>query len=912
VFRFVLVLAAAFWCGAALAADQPQYAPPPAWVKPAPIPAAPKTPASAAVQVLLTDRQMRLGVDVDEFYAETAFHILTPAGLTLVNGLSPSWNPETETLTFHKFNVLRDGQVIDLLGGGKKVTVVRREQNLELAMLDGDLTAVIQPEGLQVGDVVDLALTLTRRDPVMHGYSQAADALRHVGVAGRLRIRALWPSTKPIRWKTTDGMPSPKIEHSSDGDELTIDLTDAVAPNPPKGAPPRFADLGEIQLTQFKDWADVSSLMAPLYAKAESLAPDSPLRLEAQKIAASSTDPKVRAAAALRLVQDKVRYAFVGMSLGGYTPADADVTWVRRFGDCKGKTVLLLSLLNLLGVSAEPALVSTTAGDGLDARLPMMLFDHVIVRAQIAGKTYWLDGTRSGDRDLDAIEIPAFHWALPVQSAGAQLSPLTQPPLGQPGFESQLRLDASAGIDAAAPAHAEQLFRGDAAVGWNLILTASGHDEADRSMRDYWRGQLPWIDAKAVDFTYDDAQRVMRISMDGSANMDWSKDGAARYFQIADSSLGFEPAFKREPGLHADAPFAVNFPSFSTWTVVITLPNAGSGFGLMDAVDVDQTIAGVVYQRRTRLAGAVVTMTASERSLAPEFAASEAEADADALRLLADRDVTVRREMVAAADARETMDLGPTPADATGFSIQAAAYLERRDFSHAIADLDQAIKLAPTTAKYFYNRGVARFENQQDDQAMANFNQALRLDPSDAFALDARGELYLVRKDTKLAQADFAAAAKSAPNDVHRMHREADAYDETEHFDEEVGVYDQIIASAPTATHYNDRCWARAESGHDLEAALGDCATALKLEPNLFSAYDSRGFVELRLGRYDAAIKDYDAALQAASTQASSLFGRGIAELRKGDKLKAQNDIAAAKQAQPDIDATFAKLGVKP
>ena len=50
-------------------------------------------------------------------------------------------------------------------------------------------------------------------------------------------------------------------------------------------------------------------------------------------------------------MQDKVRYVFLGMNTGGYVPADADVTWARRFGDCKGKTTLLLAVLHELGIA---------------------------------------------------------------------------------------------------------------------------------------------------------------------------------------------------------------------------------------------------------------------------------------------------------------------------------------------------------------------------------------------------------------------------------------------------------------------------------------------------------------------------------------------------------------------------------
>ena len=915
--RFCIPLAAAIglaaWSGAACAADQPVYAPPPAWVKPAEIPKPPAAASGAPIQILLSDRQIRFGPDDDEFYSESAFRILAPSGLAIVNGLSQSWDPQTETVTFHRFNVIRDGQVIDLLGGGKKVTVVRRETNLELAMLDGDLTAAFQPEGLRVGDVVDLAFTLTRRDPSLKGNSQGFDVLGHVGVASRLRIRAIWPADKPIRWRVTDGMPAPKLTRTAAGVELDIEGTDVEVPKGPKDAPSRFENLGQIEFSQFPDWAAVSALMAPLYAKAETLAADSPLRAEAAKIAAASPDPKVRAAAALRLVQDQVRYAFVGMNLGGLVPADADVTWQRRFGDCKGKTVLLLALLHQLGIEAEPALVRTSGGDGLDQRLPILGFDHVIVRAEISGKTYWLDGTRIGDRGLDDIEIPAFHWALPVQPAGARLAPLIQPPLAAPTFDSLVRLDASAGFDATAGAHGEAVFRGDQAVFWNTTLTAGSRDQAELAQREYWRGRIATVDIKKVAFSFDDARRVITLSMDGTATLDWANNEGVRDFNIVDSNLGYAPDFKRDPGPGVDAPYAVEFPRYEAWTVVVTLPHKGAGVGMLNSGDVDQTIAGVRYLRRTRIEEGVATMTASEQALAPEFPATEAEADAAALRRLNDYDVVLRASSptTTLAVAAEDAD-APPPTDAASFQIRAAGYLAKDDFPKAIADLSQAMKLDPASSKYVYDRGVAYFENGQGDLALADFDHALAVNPKDELALEGRAEVFLFRGDLARAGKEFDAAATMSGDDPKVLEREGYAYDHAGRFEQEVAVWARLIAKTPTPDAYNRRCWARAQWGRDLPQALADCDASLKLRPDAPGTLDSRGLVDLRLGRLDDAIKDYDAALAKRPSQAPSLYGRGLAELRKGSTSAGQADLASAKSMSGDVAAAFDRIGVKP
>jgi tetratricopeptide (TPR) repeat protein len=111
---------------------------------------------------------------------------------------------------------------------------------------------------------------------------------------------------------------------------------------------------------------------------------------------------------------------------------------------------------------------------------------------------------------------------------------------------------------------------------------------------------------------------------------------------------------------------------------------------------------------------------------------------------------------------------------------------------------------------------------------------------------------------------------------------------------------------------FNNRCWARATAGRDLEQALTDCNAALRLKSNDAKTMDSRGFVYLRLNRLDDAIAGYNAALKIDSRQAPSLYGRGIAKLLKGDTAAGNIDIAAAKAVQANIAEEFAKYGIKP
>src|SRR3546814_1284715 len=87
-------------------------------------------------------------------------------------------------------------------------------------------------------------------------------------------------------------------------------------------------------------WADLSRTIAPLYATAGTIRDSGALAAEVDRIAAATSDPKARADAALRLVQNEIRYLYRGMENGNYVPQAPEATWSLRYGDCKAKTLL--------------------------------------------------------------------------------------------------------------------------------------------------------------------------------------------------------------------------------------------------------------------------------------------------------------------------------------------------------------------------------------------------------------------------------------------------------------------------------------------------------------------------------------------------------------------------------------------
>jgi transglutaminase-like putative cysteine protease len=576
------VLVLALGTEPARADDKPLYAPPAQWVQVAPVPAAPADPQPPAIQTLLDDNQAFADAQGITYYNRRVVKVVKTEGLALSGSRSMTWDPERQTLTLHSLTILRGGQTIDLLKDRKDVLVLRREKNMERAMLDGRMTASIQLNDLQVGDVVDWAYSLKHNEPILGGRSNDTERMAWSGVASRYRVRILWPDGAPLTWKATTGFPAPKLSMTGKTHELVVDVTNAVTPKAPVDAPVRFQRVGLLEATTYADWNEVSRRMAPLYVQAEVLTANSPLKAEAAAIAAANPDPKVRAFAALQLVEDKTRYLFLGMGDGGYKPAPADETWARRFGDCKGKTVLLLALLKELGIEAEPVLVATAGADGLDARAPSAApFNHVLVRAHVDGADYWLDGTRTGDRGgLETLRPPGYRWGLPVKVGGSSLVEIVQPPLNRPDSESRVRIDASAGLDAPAPTTITIVLRGDAGRMIARVTEAASRPDVERSLKQSFSSSFSWMTVEGVDWSTA-SDGTLTLTLSGKADLDWrlNDDVGQREFRLPGTGDGQAKILpRREPGPDSDAPYAVPYPSYGRTLFEIVLPGHGAGF----------------------------------------------------------------------------------------------------------------------------------------------------------------------------------------------------------------------------------------------------------------------------------------------------------------------------------------------
>lgn len=258
-----------------------------------------------------------------------------------------------------------------------------------------------------------------------------------------------------------------------------------------------------------------------------------------------------------------------------------------------------------------------------------------------------------------------------------------------------------------------------------------------------------------------------------------------------------------------------------------------------------------------------------------------------------------------------------TSVDATGVARRAAASAARHDFEQALADYNEACKLAPSEASYFLQRGMLKINSlHQGEQGASDIDRAIELKPDYVDALVARARIELRKHAIEQAVNDLDTVNRTAPKEANLRLDLAGLYYEADRYSESVAQLDVWIAHHSQDVRlphaYNDRCWVRALQGTDLEQALRDCNAGLRLSSKSAELFDSRGLVQIRRGAYDRAIADFDAALKINPKQPWTLYCRGVAKVGAGHKQDGETDMAAAIATNPHIAEHAKRYGIGP
>ncbi len=106
------------------------------------------------------------------------------------------------------------------------------------------------------------------------------------------------------------------------------------------------------------------------------------INLKAKEVAGPTTDFKTKIQSVAGFMQREIRYVGIEVGIGGFQPHPAAEVFKYRYGDCKDKATLLISMLNAVGVRSTWVMVDTHRGY-VDPALPSRDGNHMIAAIEI-------------------------------------------------------------------------------------------------------------------------------------------------------------------------------------------------------------------------------------------------------------------------------------------------------------------------------------------------------------------------------------------------------------------------------------------------------------------------------------------------------------------------------------------------
>jgi transglutaminase-like putative cysteine protease len=543
--------------------------PPPAWVQPVTAPSSDAgtsaRDAESGVRFLLDDRQTRVSSKGVEGYFHFVEVVSTAAAVEKVSQLQLDFEPSYQSLVIHHIEIIRAGQTINVLHPSE-IRIIEQEGELDQRLFNGTLSAVAFLSDVRPGDVIDYAYSVNGNNPVLAGNYADAFPLAENDPIDYLHTRLLWPSARRlfVRPQQTDLQPA--VRQIGGETEYVWERRDVPAVETEDSTPSWFDPAPSVQLSEFETWADVARWAAPLY-EVKTISPALKAQIEEWRQLPTA---EARMLAARRFVQDEVRY--LGIELGPYshTPTQPSKVFERRFGDCKDKSLLLATILNALGIEAHTALVNTDARHALDTWQPSPYdFDHVIVEAELDGRTYWLDPTISYQRGtLATYYAPEYERALVMRPDTQSLTtiPLSSSPAPTTTVLDEYRVKS---FDAPVAFSVTTSYRGmDADAVRYQLASKSRKDFAKESLNYYAEHDRSIQGDGLPEITDDEEANVISITERYTIPNFW-KESAHEFLALRVGDELDKPNVSRR-----SMPLSVTFPVNVEETVEIHLPRA--------------------------------------------------------------------------------------------------------------------------------------------------------------------------------------------------------------------------------------------------------------------------------------------------------------------------------------------------
>lgn len=438
-------------------------------------------------------------IDHSTFYRR-AIKILSEAGIQNSSEISVNFDPAYEQLTFHSIKIIRGNKTINELNLSR-IKTIQQEKELDRFLYNGTLTSVLFLEDVQKGDVIEYSYTLKGFNPIFQGKYSAILDLNFGVPVGSLYYKLVVPQDQKIMYRNSNSSIEPTTKPNDNGTTIEWKLSQVKALHPEDDLPSWYDPYSTVFVSQYKSWKEVNDWAMNLFAPIAAVS--TPLQKKIGDIAKNFSTKEDQLLAALRFVQDDIRYMGIEMGENSHKPGNPNKTFSQRFGDCKDKSYLLCTILNHLGIDAAPVLINTSEKKSLLKMLPSAhAFDHVTVQVRMDNKTYWLDPTISFQRGgLESITYPDYQCGLVIREGTDSLTMIDR---RQKGITLVNEVFDIPDMSGKATMTVTTQYTGSYADDVRSSFNNNSRYEMKKTYRDYYAAYFEKISIDSIDYIDDD------------------------------------------------------------------------------------------------------------------------------------------------------------------------------------------------------------------------------------------------------------------------------------------------------------------------------------------------------------------------------------------------------------------------
>lgn len=436
------------------------------------------------IDYLLLDMQTKVEPSSITYFERKIKKVLKSKSLQDIANLEIAFNPQYETVAFHHVSINRGEKTVNQIVS-KNIKVLQREKRLESLVYTGEKSLLILLEDVRVGDVLEYSYSIENRDPRrLKDFYQGLYITESQPIA-QMSYRLLWPKDRPLTINNHNTNKAPTIKNEGNQKEYIWEFKNVNDVELEQDTPSWHTPWEWIEIAAKRSWNDVATTQSQNYKIAENISKE--LKQFISGIQKEYKNPNDQLIAAIRFVQDEIRY--MSVSDQTYLPADPSVVFQRRYGDCRDKSLLALTILKGLGIKASAALVDTNDGKTLHELSPRYTaFNHVIVLVYLGEKQYWFDPTATYERgNLENLTQPDYGYALVLDP---NTTALIQFPTPLPTASSHMiyeTIDLTHGFEAPALFNVKTVYKGKYANLHREWLITQGKEKLKNEYLNYYK-----------------------------------------------------------------------------------------------------------------------------------------------------------------------------------------------------------------------------------------------------------------------------------------------------------------------------------------------------------------------------------------------------------------------------------------